>query len=240
MNEAIIRGMISNPVYVGVPPYQRVVSDETWIQAAAQLIAEEGAEQFLVNMLYMLRLSMVEAVPNESIPEDYDGPWLDDGEELPAETGQEENSPSPWLNPGEGFIFCSHDGLPMIILDDNFVCVGEYLNFRIQNSPVTDLITEPILTLIFQNGHTLPLLCPGCGGSLHVTDYSWLLDNLDGLTIVGVMWDEENMELILEFGRAETNKEEVEALEALALHLNSVRDITGPTQAWPYDEDELP
>lgn len=55
-----IRGMICNPVYAGVGPYPPIVNDEAWVRAAAKMIEEEGAEQFLVNMLYMLRKSWVE------------------------------------------------------------------------------------------------------------------------------------------------------------------------------------
>jgi hypothetical protein len=56
-SEEKIRGLICNPIYAGVGPYPRMVSDEVWIGAAAKLIREEGPEQFLVNMLYVLRRS---------------------------------------------------------------------------------------------------------------------------------------------------------------------------------------
>ena len=50
-----IRGIICNPLYAGVPPYPAIVTDEEWVGSAKKMIAEEGAEQFLVNMLYVLR-----------------------------------------------------------------------------------------------------------------------------------------------------------------------------------------
>ncbi len=230
MNEAAIRGMLSNPVYVGIPPYRRVVSDEAWIRAAVELINEDGPEQFLVNMLYMLRVSMVDAVPDEAIPEDYDGPWPDEEED---EVVQDENSmdfaesPSPWHYPMEGMIYCSHDDFPMILIDDDFICVAEYLDAHINSAPITDLITEPDLALVFQNGHTLPLLCPHCGDSLHFTDDSWLLDSVNGLTIVDMDWDIETEELILAFGQPNGDDEE-EALKTVAIHLDSVRGLTCP------------
>src|SRR5512145_311585 len=174
LSEAALQGMRRNPVYVGVPPYRRAVSDEAWIRAAAKLIEQEGVEQFLVNLLYMLRVSMVDAVPDEAIPHDYDGPWPEDNEhELSLDeevTDDIDETSSPWQNPMEGLIFCSHDDLPMILMDGEFVCVGEYLYAHLDNAPVTDLLTDPVLTLVFQNGHTLPLLCPDCGDSLHITD----------------------------------------------------------------------
>lgn len=241
MSEAAARGMISNPVYVGVPPYNRIVSDEAWIRAAVELIKDEGPEQFLVNLLYMLRVSMVDAVPDEAIPPDYDGPWPDDQngqvDELDNAADMAE-LPSSWHNPVEGLIFCSHDDLPMIIINDEFVCVGEYLFSHLDNAPVTDLLTDPVLTLIFQNGHTLPLLCPDCGQSLHVTDHSSLLDNINGLTIIDLEWDDEMEELIVEFGWPDSEEdEEVEVLETLSLHLDSVRGLTCPHQGVWHDEE---
>jgi hypothetical protein len=242
MNEAAARGMLSNPVYVGVPPYNRVVSDEAWIRAAVKLIEEDGPEQFLVNLLYMLRVSMVDAVPDEAIPHDYDGPWPEDSDD---EWGMEEHSsdydetPSPWVNPMEGLVFCSHDDLPMILMDGEFVCVGEYLYAHLENTAVTDLLTDPVLTLVFQNGHTLPLLCPDCGDSLHINDQSALLDSINGLIIIALEWDEENDELILEFGYPEDDEEEeAETVESLAIHLNSVRGLTCPHQTLWHEEDE--
>jgi hypothetical protein len=242
MNEAGARGMLSNPVYVGVPPYNRVVSDEAWVRAAVKLIEEDGPEQFLVNLLYMLRVSMVDAVPDEAIPNDYDGPWPEDNEhELSLDeevTDDVDETSSPWQNPMEGLIFCSHDDLPMILMDGEFVCVGEYLYAHLDNAPVTDLMTDPVLTLVFQNGHTLPLLCPDCGDSLHINDQTALLDSINGLTIVALEWDDENEELVIEFGRVEAEEDEAEVLESLSIHLNSVRGLTCPYQTLWHEEDE--
>jgi hypothetical protein len=56
-----IRGFLCNPIYAGIPPYPAVVRDEQWVKAALKLIKEEGAEQFLVNLLHLLRGSMEEA-----------------------------------------------------------------------------------------------------------------------------------------------------------------------------------
>lgn len=53
-----MRSLICNPIYAGIGPYPAMIDDETWVRAAAQMIAKEGSEQFLVNMLYMLRQSL--------------------------------------------------------------------------------------------------------------------------------------------------------------------------------------
>lgn len=50
-----IRGILVNPIYTGIGPFPRLVQDETWVNAGTKLIEEEGARQFLVNLLYVLR-----------------------------------------------------------------------------------------------------------------------------------------------------------------------------------------
>jgi hypothetical protein len=55
-------GILLNPIYTGVGPFPRLVEDATWVRACVKLIAEEGPEQFLVNLLFVLR----ECLPAES------------------------------------------------------------------------------------------------------------------------------------------------------------------------------
>ena len=50
-----IRGILCNPIYAGISPFPALVSDEAWVQSAALLISQEGSEQFLVNLLFVLR-----------------------------------------------------------------------------------------------------------------------------------------------------------------------------------------
>jgi hypothetical protein len=57
-----VKGILVNPIYAGVGPFPRLVEDAAWARACARLIAEEGPEQFLVNLLYVLR----ECFPEES------------------------------------------------------------------------------------------------------------------------------------------------------------------------------
>jgi hypothetical protein len=49
------RGVVGNPIYAGIGPYPPLIDDGTWVRAAAAMIQEEGKEQFLVNLLYLLR-----------------------------------------------------------------------------------------------------------------------------------------------------------------------------------------
>jgi hypothetical protein len=50
-----VRGIVVNPIYAGIGPYPRLVQDDAWDRACARMIEEEGAEQVLVNLLYVLR-----------------------------------------------------------------------------------------------------------------------------------------------------------------------------------------
>ena len=50
-----VKGILVNPIYTGVGPFPRLVEDAAWVRACAKLIEEEGADQFLVNLLYVLR-----------------------------------------------------------------------------------------------------------------------------------------------------------------------------------------
>jgi hypothetical protein len=127
--------------------------------------------------------------------------------------------------------------LPMIMIDEEFVCVSEYLYSHLAGACVTDLVTQPVLALVFQNGHTLPLLCPDCGQSLHVEDNNELLNGLSGLMVTAVVWDTDTEELMIEFGHSDEADEEEEEPEAsLSLHLDSVRELTCPNKTLAENE----
>jgi hypothetical protein len=61
LSPAAIKGILVNPIYTGVGPFPPLVGDEAWVRACAKLVEEEGAEQFLVNLLFVLR----ECLPQE-------------------------------------------------------------------------------------------------------------------------------------------------------------------------------
>ena len=50
-----VKGILVNPIYTGVGPFPRLVEDAAWVRACPKLIEDEGAQQFLVNLLYVLR-----------------------------------------------------------------------------------------------------------------------------------------------------------------------------------------
>ena len=52
-----VKGVIANPIHVGLGPYLQLVSDSTWITAFRKLMQEVGEEEALVLMLGQLRES---------------------------------------------------------------------------------------------------------------------------------------------------------------------------------------
>jgi hypothetical protein len=50
-----VKGILVNPLYTGVGPFPRLVEDAAWVRSCAKLIEQEGSQQFLVNLLYVLR-----------------------------------------------------------------------------------------------------------------------------------------------------------------------------------------
>jgi len=59
----MLRGLVCNPIYTGMGPFPTLIDDETWVRAATRAIEGDGAEQFLVNMLYVLRQSLGTGMP---------------------------------------------------------------------------------------------------------------------------------------------------------------------------------
>jgi hypothetical protein len=55
LSQEAVKGILVNPIYTGVGPFPRLVEDAAWVRACAKLIEEEGPQQFLVNLLYILR-----------------------------------------------------------------------------------------------------------------------------------------------------------------------------------------
>jgi hypothetical protein len=53
-----VKGILVNPIYAGLGPFPPVVSDLEWVRACGRVIKQDGAEQFLVNLLYVLRESL--------------------------------------------------------------------------------------------------------------------------------------------------------------------------------------
>jgi len=221
LDEEGIKGMVCNPIYAGLPPFPQVISDEAWVQAAAQLINEEGPEQFLVNMLYMLRQSMDRHL-NPPAPA--------------TSTISADEASGPSASSSSISLYCYHDDFPMIEIRGMVVCVAEYIFEHLDNAPITDLITQPELALVFQNGHTLPLLPADSDYPLELDDEDMLLENLTGLSIVDVEWDDDYQNLILYFGHLISDDDdddddaytETRPMASIAIQLDAIHNMTCP------------
>jgi hypothetical protein len=62
-NEASVRGMISNPIYLRIQGVSDgLMDDDKWFGACLKSIREDGLRQYLVNFLYQLRKSVLSLV----------------------------------------------------------------------------------------------------------------------------------------------------------------------------------
>jgi hypothetical protein len=74
------------------------------------------------------------------------------------------------VQPGllDGVLMCGEHNCPMIRIGDDYRCVIGYTDSMLGGETLDDFIPgsgdEQPITLVFSNGHTLPLLCPCCGG----------------------------------------------------------------------------
>lgn len=58
MTAAGVKGILVNPLNAGAGPFPPLVSDAHWVGACKQLLQQESPEQFLVNLLFVLRQSL--------------------------------------------------------------------------------------------------------------------------------------------------------------------------------------
>jgi len=68
--EEKVMDVITNPIYTGVPPFPRLVSDDDWIESNLRLMDEYGKKKVLRSMLKILRESMDQVINGPSARED--------------------------------------------------------------------------------------------------------------------------------------------------------------------------
>ena len=56
----LIEGIMCNPIYAGIGPYPPLVTEAQWMTAAKRYAEEHGLEQFLVNVIFVLRQSFAD------------------------------------------------------------------------------------------------------------------------------------------------------------------------------------
>jgi len=123
----------------------------------------------------------------------------------------------------DGILLCGAHELPMLEIDDSYVCPQGYLAECTGEAVVVNIEPSPA-GVRFSNGWFLPLLCACCGRPLHIkmanVDISYLLG-----TVVQVIWDgADSQKISLIF-----LDDEVEAVvDELDIDLASIRLLRGP------------
>ena len=140
-------------------------------------------------------------------------------------------------------IFCDEHKCPMIQIGDEYVCVIEYVDALIGAHKVVDVIPggltldPPVpISLIFDNGCSLPLLCPCCGGPITLDPKATgdqllkiedrLLEIAKDVYLVGLGYDAEQNGLVLAFSPdPEADLNDSEAVVDIVVHFDSIRGI---------------
>ena len=152
---------------------------------------------------------------------------------------------------------CEEHLCPMLEIDGELECVLGWTEEHLGQKQITDVIPSPeggLAGLVFDDGHTIDLLCPDCGGTLtpeHLGDdynVDMFLDEASGLYLVMVayaepffaqeefeeddpehivlcFWDQPEVPFDLD------DEEGWEELYQLPIHLDSVRTIHCPKLA---------
>ena len=84
---------------------------------------------------------------------------------------------------------CAEHDCPMFLLDEEYVCVLEYVDEHLGGKQVKDLVVIEggLVSILFEDDHELPLLCPHCGDPIGV-DEDELLDEVANLYLVALQY----------------------------------------------------
>lgn len=143
--------------------------------------------------------------------------------------------------------WCEEHHCPLIRIGNNYECVIERVDAHLGGKRVQDTVpggAQTPLTLVFDDGHTLPLFCPDCGGAFHIQpdEEDKMLDEMTGLCVIGVAYvepgavEKDSPEMIvLAFGNSpEADPDQPDAIiEELYVHLDSARRLTCPGERRP-------
>ncbi len=145
----------------------------------------------------------------------------------------------------EGTLVCRERNCPMIMVRGNYVCLLEHIDAHIGSKQVTEVVEGPLpgspkAMLKFNDGHTLPMLCPDCGEPLHVVGKAAEACRRDllGRYLVGLYYLKPEGELpaSVEFSFARSpdmdpNVVPDKELEHVRLHMNGAKQIGCPDRA---------
>lgn len=143
----------------------------------------------------------------------------------------------------EGRLRCEEHDCPMIEVEGAYYCVVEYLDAHLGGGQIVDIVpgdeeADPATPtcLVFNDGHTLPILCPDCGEAHPIEgDVDDFLDEVTGLHLIGFSYlpeeddEPEGVELILaEDPDLDIDDAVDENSQTLFVHLRSVQQLTCP------------
>lgn len=102
---------------------------------------------------------------------------------------------------------CPRDGFLMLRIHGRLECVVEYLDRCLGGQRFVEIVEQGRqLSCVFENGHTLPLICPCCGESL--TMQAKTRQDMLGRRLEAMAWEMDNTKdgraypiLYLEFAR---------------------------------------
>lgn len=129
----------------------------------------------------------------------------------------------------DDLIFCGEHDCPMVRIRGSYVCLFEYVDAHVGGQVVQDLVPgtrDTPATLVFGDGHTLPLLCAHCGQALHIDEPDEALEAIAGQYLVALDYDEDNNALVLVFAPDPHGGEG----ETVAVHLDSARRLVCPDE----------
>jgi hypothetical protein len=153
----------------------------------------------------------------------------------------------------ESRLRCQEHDCPMIEVDGAYYCVVEYLDAHLGGSQIIDIVPgEPEgrhptpTSLVFNDGHTLPILCPDCGQAHAIgPEADEFLEDVSGLYLIGFGYlpveDDEPEGIELVFAKdpeLDPDDADEENSETLFVHLRSVQQLTCPGETEEEDPSE--
>jgi hypothetical protein len=84
---------------------------------------------------------------------------------------------------------CAEHDCPLLEVDGEYVCILEYVDDHLGGKQVKDLIVieDGLISILFDDDHELPLLCPHCGDAIDV-DEDEFLDEMADLYLVALQY----------------------------------------------------
>jgi hypothetical protein len=128
--------------------------------------------------------------------------------------------------------YCQRDGFPLVQIQGRWHCVAEYVDRCLGQQAVVEVRQEHnTVSYVFENGHTLPLLCCCCGTPLAFADLKQTRLNMRGRRLEAMSWQEavqDNGQAVIEFVLEFSSKGRLDQGVAIATALQSAVQLRHP------------